>query len=77
MIRRRLTHKLNGLMVKMLREQMKMSPDELASLTGLSLRTLYNIEHGRTPNPRLATIATLSQALGVEIQQLIFKVPTA
>lgn len=77
MIRRRLTHKLNGLMVKMLREQMKMSPDELASLTGLSLRTLYNIEHGRTPNPRLATIAALSQALGVEIQQLIFKVPTS
>lgn len=76
MIRRRLTHKLNGLMVKMLREQMELTPDELASLTGLSIRTLYNIEHGRTPNPRLATIASLAQALGVELQQLIFKVPT-
>jgi len=68
--------KFNGLMVRMLREQMKLRPHELAKLTGLTTRAIYNIEHGRSPNPRLATMAALAQALGVELQQLIFKVPT-
>ena len=69
-------YKLNGLMVKMLREQAKLHPQVIADRSGLSLRTLYNIEHGRTPNPRLATIAALAQALDIKIEQLIFKVPT-
>lgn len=68
--------KFNGLMVRMLREQMKLRPHDLAELTGLTTRAIYNIEHGRSPNPRLSTMAAMAQALGVEIQQLIFKVPT-
>ena len=67
--------KFNGLMVRMLREQMKLRPHELAQTTGLTVRAIYNIEHGRSPNPRLSTMCALAQALGVEVQQLIFEVP--
>ena len=67
--------KFNGLMVKMLREQMKLRPYDLAQITGLTVRAIYNIEHGRSPNPRLATMAALAQALHIPVGQLIFEVP--
>ena len=67
--------KFNGLMVRMLREQMKLRPRDLAQITGLTVRAIYNIEHGRSPNPRLATMAGLAQALHIGVQQLIFEVP--
>ena len=67
--------KFNGLMVRMLREQMKLRPRDLAQITGLTVRAIYNIEHGRSPNPRLATMAALAQALHIGVQQLIFEVP--
>ena len=67
--------KFNGLMVKMLREQAKLRPRDLAQITGLTVRAIYNIEHGRSPNPRLATMAALAQALRIPVGQLIFEVP--
>lgn len=67
--------KFNGLMVRMLREQMKLRPRDLAQITGLTVRAIYNIEHGRSPNPRLATMAALAQALHIHVGQLIFEVP--
>ena len=67
--------KFNGLMVKMLREQMKLRPYDLAQITGLTVRAIYNVEHGRSPNPRLATMAALAQALRIPVEQLIFEVP--
>lgn len=67
--------KFNGLMVRMLREQMKLRPRDLARITGLTVRAIYNIEHGRSPNPRLATMAALAQALHIPVEQLIFEVP--
>ena len=67
--------KFNGLMVRMLREQMKLRSRDLAQITGLTVRAIYNIEHGRSPNPRLATMAALAQALHIPVEQLIFEVP--
>ena len=67
--------KFNGLMVKMLRRQMELRPSDLARLTGLTVRAIYNIEHGHSPNPRLATMAALAQALRIPVEQLIFEVP--
>ena len=67
--------KFNGLMVRMLREQMKLRPRDLAQITGLAVRAIYNIEHGLSPNPRLATMAALAQALHIPVEQLIFEVP--
>ena len=68
--------KFNGLMVKMLRKQMGIGYRELAKRTGLTERQVLLIESGRTRDPRLSTMCALSQALGVEVQQLIFKVPS-
>ena len=68
--------KSNGLMVKMLRKQMGISYRELAKRTGRTERQVLLIESGRTRDPRLSTMCALSQALGVEVQQLIFKVPS-
>lgn len=68
-------YKLNGLMVRMVRIQLKMSVGELARRTGLTKRTVQHIEHNRSPNPRLHTIGALSEVLGVDIHQLILKIP--
>lgn len=68
--------KFNGLMVKMLRRQMGIGYRELAKRSGLTERQILLIESGRTRDPRLSTMCALSQALGIEVQQLIFKVPS-
>lgn len=68
--------KFNGLMVKMLRRQMGIGYRELAKRAGLEPRHVLLIESGRIRDPRLSTMCALSQALEVEVQQLIFKVPT-
>ena len=67
--------KFNGLMVKMLRNQMKLSSSQLASQTGLTSRQIRLVESGKVRDPRLSTMCALAQALGVEVQQLIFEVP--
>jgi transcriptional regulator with XRE-family HTH domain len=67
--------KFNGLMVHMLRERMGLSANELADRTGLSAKNILLIETGKTRDPRLSTMCALAQALGVEIQHLIFEVP--
>ncbi len=68
--------KFNGLMVKMLRKQMGISYRELAKRSGLEPRHVLLIESGKIRDPRLSTMCALSQALSIEVQQLIFKVPT-
>ena len=67
--------KFNGLMVRMLREQMKLTSCQLASRTGLSPNYILLVETGKVRDPRLSTMCALAQALGVEVQQLIFEVP--
>jgi transcriptional regulator with XRE-family HTH domain len=67
--------KFNGLMVRMLREHMGLSTTELANRTGLSTANILSIEAGKNRDPRLSTMCALAQALGVEVQQLIFEVP--
>ena len=68
--------KFNGLMVKMLRRQMGIGYRELAKRSGLEPRHVLLIESGKIRDPRLSTMCALSQALGIEVHQLIFKVPT-
>lgn len=68
-------YKFNGLLVKMLRIQLGISRVQLADTAGVSRKGLYNIEEGKSPNPRLAMIAALAEALDIEIQDLFYKVP--
>ena len=44
-----------------------MSVPELAEAAKLSIPAIYNIESGRTPNPRRETIAKLEKALGASV----------
>ena len=69
-------YRFNGLMVRMLREQMELKPHELAAKANITVRALYNIEHGKSSNPRLLTMGLIAEALDLEVHQLIFKVPT-
>lgn len=62
-------------MVRMLRKHMKLSFRQLASRTGLSPNYILLVETGKVRDPRLSTMCALAQALGVEVQQLIFEVP--
>ena len=67
--------KFNGLMVKMLRNHMKLSSSQLAIQTGLTSRQIRLVESGKVRDPRLSTMCALAHALEVEVQQLIFEVP--
>jgi transcriptional regulator with XRE-family HTH domain len=46
-----------------------MSVPELASASDVSSPQLYNIESGRTPNPRKETVARIAKALGKSLPQ--------
>lgn len=53
-----------GTWVRDQRLKLRMSPARLAELTGISLPQIYNIETGRTLNPRTATRRALEKQLG-------------
>lgn len=57
-------------MVQHLRKRRNLTLDALAGLSGVSRSMLSQIERGQT-NPTIATLWALSDALGVEISELI------
>lgn len=69
------TIKFNGLTIKMLRERAGIPPGAFAKKAGISVRSLYNIEHARSPNPRLSMVAKLATALDLTIDQLVYELP--
>jgi transcriptional regulator with XRE-family HTH domain len=56
--------------VKQLRYLKGWGPDELASRAKLSRTALYQIENGRTGQPRAGTVRRLARALGVDASEL-------
>jgi transcriptional regulator with XRE-family HTH domain len=46
-------------------------PDELASRASISRTALYQIESGKTEQPRAATLRRIAQALGIPIEALL------
>ena len=59
-----------GKNLKKIRIEKGISQSGIADLLGVSRGFVSNIENGKT-NPTLATIARLSKALGVSIEELI------
>lgn len=51
------------------RERADLSVADLAAMSGISVPAIYNIESGRTPNPRRATREVLQQALRADPPQ--------
>ena len=47
------------------------TPAEVAAASGVSLEALRKIESGRVPTPAFFTVAALSRALGVPLDQLV------
>ena len=52
--------------LKKRRKELKMTYEELAIKSGIPLRTLENIFHGVTKNPRIDTLQAIEKALGIE-----------
>ena len=52
-----------GIIVRQLREQLKMSRAELSDISGLSFRFIINIERGKVKDPSLTQIVRLAMAL--------------
>jgi transcriptional regulator with XRE-family HTH domain len=53
--------------IKVRREMLHVTQEQLAMLSGVGLRTLKQFERGKG-NPTLATLQKLSDALGLEIR---------
>ena len=51
--------------LKRKKEELKLSYDELASLSGIPKTTITNILLGRTPTPRIDTVEKIERALGL------------
>lgn len=59
-----------GEQLKERRDLLKLQQRDLAELSGVSLRTIIQIENG-SGNPSLHTLQKLTQVLGLEIQLTI------
>lgn len=55
--------------LKKLRESSGLTALELADKSGLHVRTINQIEQGRRPTPTMATLVSLSKALGVSVEE--------
>jgi len=59
-----------GLKVQALRKTKKMTQEDLASMTGVSWRTISNLETGRTV-PKLELIYNIAQIFQISIDELL------
>lgn len=57
--------------VKKYRCERKLSKMELSRVSGISHRTIEFLENGKIDNPTLKTLKALSNAFGVDIEDLI------
>ncbi|MBV1901645.1 MAG: XRE family transcriptional regulator [Kordiimonadaceae bacterium] len=64
-----------GLKIKVLRNEHKLTLDQLAKKSGVSKSMLSQIERGLT-NPTLATVWSLTQSLGINIANLLVEATT-
>ena len=55
--------------LKSKRKELKITFDELSSKSGIPLRTLENIFHGITKNPRIDTMQAIERALGISADE--------
>jgi len=58
-----------GIWLREQRESKSITPEKLAELSGVSMPQIYNIESGRSMNPRDATRSRLANALETEIPE--------
>lgn len=62
---------VNAPLIKALRIHFELSQIDLASMSKLSFPTIYAIETGRQPNPRLDTISAIAKVFNINPIQLL------
>lgn len=62
-----------GYRVKEIREQKKMTQEELEQESGISRQTISAIENNRAENIKVGTLLALAKALGTTIDNLFFE----
>lgn len=65
--------KLNGDKVKVLREKMKLTQEQLGTLAGVTGAYISLVEKGRGYNPLYETVTNLAKALHVKPEEIILK----
>lgn len=60
-----------GARLRTFRMKKKLSLQELADAIGASKAHVWDLEQGKTKNPSLALLTSLSRALGVSIKELV------
>ena len=53
------------------REAKGITQEELERLSGISQSMISSLETGRIPNPTIATVRSLSSALGIAFEELV------
>lgn len=59
-----------GRLVRERRKSLNIAQDELAKLVGTSQGYISNIEKGKQPNPTMATLNKIAQALHMDVEEL-------
>jgi len=57
--------------IKKYRRKSALSQDKLSKLAGITLHTITKIESGATPDPRVATVKKIADALGCSVDELL------
>lgn len=57
--------------IKRYRKTQGLSQDKLSKLAGVAYNTIVKIESGENPNPTIETIKKISEALKIDINNLI------
>ena len=57
--------------IKKYRNKSGMSQDKLSKLADVTLHAITKIESGATPDPRIATVKKIADALGCSIDELL------
>lgn len=57
--------------IKKYRQKSGLSQDQLARKAGIPYSTYLKIESGYTPNPSIQAVASIAEALGVLIDELV------
>ena len=59
-----------GLIIKQLRDELRLTQDDLAEQSGVPLSTIRGIEQGTRPNPTVETLNALAKPLGKTYTEL-------
>jgi transcriptional regulator with XRE-family HTH domain len=60
-----------GARIRAIRHERKFSQEELAHRAGLTLKSVYFIETGRSQDPHWSSLKNIADALGVPVRTLI------